>query len=191
MSLQSPRAMGRSLKARLQARPDTEHEQALIRLAVGAILFVYLLPGAFIDGQQHETDLLYLGGMLAFLAAAAGIFGSILMSPGISPTRRVLGAGIDAAATGFFMIAAGIHALPLFLVYVWITLANGFRYGQGYLLTSLGFSIFSFALVIGFSPFWRENPYVGLGLISALAVLSVYVVSLVRRMSAAVARAEA
>ena len=32
-------------------------------------------------------------------------------------------------------------ALPLFLVYVWVTLANGFRFGPRYLLISLGASL--------------------------------------------------
>jgi two-component system sensor histidine kinase RpfC len=178
--------------ARLQARPDTEHEQALIRLAVGAILFFYLLPGAFIHaGAQLETDLLYLGAMLGFLVGAAGLLVSIFVRPGISRTRRILGAAIDAGATTFFMIAADIYALPLFLIYIWITLANGFRYGAGYLLTSLGFSVASFSVVVAFSPFWRSHVDVAAGLIFGLVVLSIYVLTLVRRMSAAVARAEA
>ena len=32
----------------------------------------------------------------------------------------------------------GEHGAPLFLVYVWVTLANGFRFGPRYLLISLG-----------------------------------------------------
>ncbi len=181
-----------NLRARLKARPDTEHEQAFIRLAVGIILFFYLLPGAVIHvGEQREADLSYLGAMLAFLAAAAGLIVSILQHPGVSRTRRILGAAIDSGATTFFMIVAGVYALPLFLIYIWITLANGFRYGAGYLLTSLGFSVSSFSLVLGFSPFWRANLDIGLGLITGLVILSVYVLTLVRRMSAAVARAEA
>ena len=32
------------IQARLAARPDTEHEQAIVRLVVGAVLFLYLLP---------------------------------------------------------------------------------------------------------------------------------------------------
>jgi two-component system sensor histidine kinase RpfC len=182
----------RQIWGRLQSRPDTEHEQALIRLAVGVILFFYLLPGAFIHaGQERQADLAYLGAMLAFLAAAAALIVRIFTNPGVSRARRIFGAAIDSAATAFFMIAADIYALPLFLVYIWITLANGFRYGPGYLLTSLGLSVVSFAVVMVLSPFWRANAGVGLGLITGLVVLSVYVLTLVRRMSAAVARAEA
>ncbi len=35
------------IRARLSGRPDTEHEQAIVRLLVAVILFLYLLPQAF------------------------------------------------------------------------------------------------------------------------------------------------
>ncbi len=180
------------LRARLQNRPDTEHEQALIRLAVGTILFFYLLPGAFVDtGEQLETDLLYLGVMLSFLAAAMVIFTRILIQPGVSASRRIFGAILDAGTATFFMVVAEFQAMPLFLVYFWITLANGFRYGGSYLLASLGFSVIGFLVVLALSPFWQAYIKVGLGLLVGLIVLSVYALTLVRRMWAAVAKAEA
>ena len=33
------------MRARLAARPDTEHEQAIVRLVIGAAVLLYLLPG--------------------------------------------------------------------------------------------------------------------------------------------------
>ena len=186
------RARLRVFWARLQARPDTEHEQAFIRLAVGSVLFFYLLPGAFIHaGAERTADVAYLAAMAAFLAAAAGLIVSIVVHPGISRVRRFLGMAMDAGATSFFMIAADVRALPLFLIYVWITLANGFRYGASYLLASLGISVAGFTLVLAFNPFWHARLEVGLGLLVGLSVLAVYVLSLVRRMAAAVERAEA
>lgn len=181
-----------SLVKRLRSRPDTEHEQALIRLAVGAILFFYLLPGAFIHtGEALETDLLFIGVMLAFIAIALGLFVGIVLSPGISRSRRILGALVDSATATFFLVAADFHALPLFLVYFWITLANGFRFGAPYLLTALAFSVTGFATVLLVSPFWQSRIEVGIGLLIGLTVLSLYALTLVRRMWAAVAKAEA
>jgi two-component system sensor histidine kinase RpfC len=182
----------RFLRARLRSRPDTEHEQALIRLAVGAILFFYLLPGAFVHtGEALETDLRFLFVMLAFLVVALGIFIGIVARPGASPARRIFGALVDAAAATYFLVVADFHAMPLFLVYFWITLANGFRYGAYYLLASLAFSVIGFSTVLYLSPFWQSRMMVGLGLLIGLAVLSLYALTLVRRMWAAVAKAEA
>ena len=182
----------RALWAWLKTRPDTEHEQALIRLAVGIVLFFYLLPRAFIDsGEAREADVVYLSAMVAFLAAAVSLIVAIVLQPGVSRTRRLLGAALDAGATSFFMVAADVHALPLFLIYIWITLANGFRYGARYLLTSLLFSMLGFSAVLVLSSFWQQHLSVGLGLMIGMGVLAVYVLTLVRRMSAAVERAEA
>ena len=37
-----PGALGR-LRARLKARPDTEHEQGILRLIISSLVFLYLL----------------------------------------------------------------------------------------------------------------------------------------------------
>ena len=34
------------LRARLAARPDTEHEQGILRLVISSLVFLYLLPDA-------------------------------------------------------------------------------------------------------------------------------------------------
>ncbi|MCC6473582.1 MAG: response regulator [Burkholderiales bacterium] len=181
-----------ALRAWLKARPDSEHEQALIRLAVGAVLFFYLLPGAYFgNGDSSIPNHFYVGAMVAFIGAATALALSIALWPGVSRVRRILGAALDAAAASFFMVIADVHATPLFLVYIWITLANGMRYGPGYLLVALGFSVAGFSTVLLLSPFWREIPGVGLGLMIGMVVLDLYVLALVRRMSAAVIRAEA
>lgn len=182
----------RALVAKLRARPDSEHEQAIIRLSIGLVLFVYLLPAAFVhSGQERETDLLYIGAMVAFLAFAAAIIASIFIYPGVSRVRRVLSAVVDAGAVTFFMITAGTHAAPLFLVYVWNTLANGFRFGSAYLLNSLGLSVLGFSTVLIFSPFWSAHLDIGIGFLIGMVALALYVLTLVKRMFAAVARAEA
>ena len=64
-----------AMRARLAARPDTEHEQAIVRLMVGTVLFFYLLPEAYIY-REGELDLAhsYFAVMCLFLLCAAAIF---------------------------------------------------------------------------------------------------------------------
>jgi two-component system, sensor histidine kinase RpfC len=181
-----------ALREWARARPDTEHEQATIRLVVGVILFFYLLPRAYNHtGAERAADMVYLGAMVAFLACALVLMLGILLQPGVSRLRRLVGATLDAGTASFFMVAADVHALPLFLVYIWITLANGFRYGAAYLLIALVLSLGGFGVVLWLSPFWQQHLGIGIGLMVGMGVLAVYVLTLVRRMSAAVARAEA
>jgi two-component system sensor histidine kinase RpfC len=179
-------------RERLAARPDSEHEQAIVRIGVGAVLFLYLLPGAMIEhGPEVNNSLLYLGVMIGYLAFAVAAFAGILMKPGVSVFRRLASATIDIGVNSFFMAHLGVHAAPMFLIYVWITLANGFRFGQRYLLFALALSIAGFGVVLMVDEFWSNNLTAGLGLAVTFIALSFYVRSLVKRMFDAVARAEA
>ncbi|MCX7623157.1 MAG: ATP-binding protein, partial [Thermomicrobium sp.] len=186
------RTLAARLRARLSGRPDTEHEQAIVRLVVGGVLFFYLLPQAFErSGPAWAANYQYLLAMVAYLVLAAVIFVDILARPGISRSRRVLAAVADIGAVTYFMAQTGAHGAPLFLVYLWITLANGFRFGRRYLLVSLALSAAGFVLVLAASPFWREHLDMGVGLLIGFVAISVYVLSLVNRMFDAIARAEA
>ena len=180
------------LRARLAARPDSEHEQAIVRLVVGLVLFFYLLPRAHVTaGGALQPNELYLGVMFTYLAFAAVIVTSILIHPGISPARRLLSVFVDIGTVSFFMAQSGDHGLPLFLVYVWVTLANGFRFGPKYLVVSLVASLAGFGVVLATSPFWQQHLGSGASLAVFFVALCLYVLSLVRRMFDALARAEA
>ena len=120
-----------------------------MRLAVGAAFFLYLLPEALRDGLDAgvgATSLLL--PMFGFMVLAAAIFASIVISPGASPVRRVLGAVVDSAATSYFMVRTGVNGLPLYVVYLWIIVGNGFRYGKAYLVNTLVLSGVGFAVVL-------------------------------------------
>jgi len=173
-----------ALRARLAGRKDTEHEQAIVRLVLGALVLVYLLPGAI---REFDPVIVVMSG---YLAAAVLIFAHLLVFPGESPTRRVLAAVLDIGTTTWLMVDVGEHASPLFMLYVWITLANGFRFGQRYLLICLGLSVIGFGTVLWKSAFWQANETIGYGLMVGFVALSLYVRSLVKKLSDALARAE-
>ena len=180
------------LRERLAARPDSEHEQAIVRLLVGTVLFFYLLPHAYeLGAGELSAAALYFGVMVLFLICSALIFADTLLTNGISPTRRVLAAVLDNATVTFFMIQTGSWALPLFLIYIWVALGQGFRYGTAYLLISLVLSVASFGVVLALSEFWQDYLGAGLGLMIGMFVLTMYVRSLVTKLFDALARAEA
>jgi two-component system sensor histidine kinase RpfC len=184
-------ALGR-LRARLAGRPDTEHEQAIVRVGLGLALFLWLLPEALsVAGGEFDLGHTYVVAMFAYLAFSAAMLAAILVAPGISRVRRVVAAAGDIAAVTYFMSVSGPYCLPMFLLYVWITLANGFRFGARYLLISLAFSIVGFGYVLVSSPFWASYSGVGAGLMAGMVMLAIYVLSLVKRMNDALARAEA
>lgn len=179
-------AFWKRARARLTSRPDTEHEQAIVRVLVVAVLCAYLSPGALARGD-HAT----LGVMFAYLAVSIVLVLMIIASPAASASRRIVAAAADNGVVTWCMAFLGEHAAPLLLVYIWITLANGFRFGQRYLLLSLGFSACGFVLVLAISPFWQEHLVVGYGLLVGLVALSLYVRSLVTKLFDAIGKAEA
>ncbi|OGA70340.1 MAG: hypothetical protein A3G83_06225 [Betaproteobacteria bacterium RIFCSPLOWO2_12_FULL_68_20] len=174
------------LRARLAARPDTEHEQCILRLVIGGLLVLYLLPNA--DAPERVL-ILYVGG--AQLAIGVLIFLCAAYSTNVSPARRVLAQFADVAAITAYMALGGEWAAPLFLLYMWVTLGSGFRFGAPYLASELAMSVVGFGIAIYANDWWRSHTALGIGLLIGMFALSMYVLSLVRRLFDALARAEA
>jgi two-component system sensor histidine kinase RpfC len=187
-----PRGLFQRLRSRLSGRPDTEDKQALVRLMVGCVLFVYLLPKALTDvsSAQHGVDELFLSAMVVHLVVSTAIFGWIVAQPGVSHVRRVLGALLDTASVTFFMSQTGAYGAPLFLVFIWYTQANGVRYGPRYLWVSLALNIVGFSIVLAITPFWQQYLGPGIGMMVGMVALALYVLSLVKSLSDALNRAE-
>ena len=176
------------LRERLRARPDTEHEQVLVRVAVGFALGLYLLPEILERRAAGEPHILV---WMAFLSLSAALFVWIVASPGVSTLRRTLAAALDAATTTWCMVHFDAAAAPMILIYLWSTIGMGFRYGPRQLTISLVLCVAGFAYVLAMGEFWRERPGMGLGFMAGLIVLCLYVRKLVRQLFEALARAEA
>src|SRR5687767_12892791 len=174
------------LRARLAARPDTEHEQGILRLVISSLVFLYLLPDALL---KQDTLPLYVMGIHLLLALI--IFFRIAYSTNVSPGRRVFAQFADVAAISWYMAVFGEPAGWLLLLYIWVTLGSGFRFGARYLLSELAMSVVGFGIVLYVNDFWRAHLSLGVGLLLAMTAVNLYVLSLVRRMFDAIARAEA
>jgi two-component system, sensor histidine kinase RpfC len=174
------------LRKRLAARPDTEHEQGILRVILCALAFLYLLPSAL---AHRDAMPLYVMSVICVLALL--IFLRIAYSTNISPARRVFAQFADVAAISTCMVLFGESAAPMFLLYLWVTLGSGFRFGPRYLLSELAMSVVGFGIALYVNDFWREHTAMGVGLLVGMFAVSMYVLSLVRRMFDAVARAEA
>ncbi|TMG92930.1 MAG: hypothetical protein E6H72_05935, partial [Betaproteobacteria bacterium] len=136
------------IRARLSGRPDTEHEQALVRLLVATILFLTLLPQAF---GGREPNLPLFAAMVCYFALCGTVFGWIYLFPSASRARRVFVALLDVGTNTAFMYLLGESGASLYMFYLLVIFGHGFRYGKAYLYNSLVLSIVGFALVLTFS----------------------------------------
>lgn len=163
-------------------RPDLEHQQALLRLAVGTVVFWYLLYTMLFDGVLSRSDIyvLFISGI--FFTAAFSILAWLSFDRGVSVSRRVLGILADTGATTAALYFHGVLGIPLFILYLWISFGNGFRYGQKYLALSATLGLLGFSLVTFSSDQPEMNNYVTFGLFIGLIVLPLYVASLLTQL---------
>jgi len=183
------RALLHSMRGKIASRPDTEHEQAFVRVLVAAVLGLYLIDiPDLARGAVLRIDVLVY---LVYFVLSASVLVSALLSDRVSQFRRFVGMAADVGMVTWAMSFFEERALALFLVYVWVTLANGFRFGPRHLLLSLALSVAGFSTVLATSTFWQTHLGEGVGLLLGLLALSLYVLSLVKRMFDALSRAEA
>ncbi|TVO77631.1 ATP-binding protein [Sedimenticola selenatireducens] len=175
----------------LRSRPDSEHEQAAVRIIIQVVLFVYVLasgPSAnAVDGDWYFI----LTFISLFIILSSTLFIAILIWPDKSPLRRVIGIFADVSAFSFGLALTGELGAPWYAVYLWITFGNGFRYGEKYLLLSGILSVIGFSTVILVTPYWQQNLPLGIGLLISLIILPGYAAKLTKRIHFERRRAEA
>lgn len=179
------------LRRRLVARPDSEHEQAAVRVVIVALLFLYVVVHAHEEapGDEHALMLVAIGS--GYLAISLVILAAIIARPAPSPARRIVAMITDFSALSGFMHAGGEATAPFYAVYLWITLGNGFRYGLPYLAASVAAAAVGFSAVIVTTDFWLQEWPLALGLLAALVILPGYAATLIRKLTEAKAQAEA
>ncbi len=179
-----------NLRARLSAREDSEHEQALLRvIIVGLVLTVMaVFHITRHDWTENSTQIVLI--LVGFLAISLAIFTAICLFPKPSIPRRLVGMVADVAGCTWFMWVSGEYGFFVIGIFLFITFGNGFRYGRKFLFGCQALSIAGLTSVLLFVPYWIERSIAGIGLLIALVVLPLYVSTLLKRIQEARARAE-
>ena len=186
-------AQGQFRQAReiLSRRPDSEHEQALIRVVITALLFFYLYLSLSRDGyvDPGEVSVLWVCGLYHIFSL--GLFVSITLCPAEkSVFRRCLGLAGDLCLAAYGISMVGDTAGPLYVALLWVIFGNGFRYGRIYLYAASAVGTISFGVAIYLNAYWRSHLILAIGLQLGLIVLPLYISSLLKKLSAAGQRAE-
>jgi two-component system sensor histidine kinase RpfC len=179
------------LAQRLSNRPDSEHQQAIIRLVMLAVIGAYLqgvVTGRPGIAQPLRLSMMFLA--VEFVVALA-ILGWIVARPGMSAPRRVLGMIADYSLMGVGMVLLGELLAPLYVVLMWVTVGNGLRYGPRFLYAAIALAATTFVVVILKTPYWQANPWLAWGLLIGLVVVPLYLSSLLRALVQATEAAKA
>lgn len=170
------------IKTRLSNRSDTEHETAIIRLVVGTAAGVTLLVH-WQDIVERGDHVALICGLIAFYFVAIGILAHICAYPEQSPRRRYLGIIADISfVTVTLLVGQTSSTQGLVSIYLWITLANGLRFGPRYLLFALALSVGGFIGAMIHNPFWDTHIWLGFELLLGQILVSIYAWMLVRKL---------
>jgi two-component system sensor histidine kinase RpfC len=180
----------RLLARRLRNRDDTEHEQALLRLVIGSLIFAYFFSPIFISGVPYPNNLrnAQVGSGL-FLGLSLCLALWIAVVPGRSVLRRVVGLTTDITGASLSLYFGGELGTPILVVYLWVSMGYGFRYGDRYLLLATLMSLTGFALVYRYSDYWSSHVTLSISIFILLLLLPLYMAILLRKLQDAVTRA--
>jgi diguanylate cyclase (GGDEF)-like protein len=182
------RGLFASLREKLAERPDTEHQAAIIRLAIAVISGSYLAVAVNMNGLDGAAMFHVMALLLVVIPYSIGILIRILIYPQVSVTRRVLSMFMDIGATTYALYFLGEISTPVYGLYLFNACGNGFRFGTRYLYASSVLSIVGFTFVLTASDYWASHLTLGVGLLIVLFVIPMYFASLVRQLHAASAR---
>jgi two-component system sensor histidine kinase RpfC len=176
------------LTSRLSNRPDSEHRQVLVRIAITALFCGYL---GWQVGTQGSGSSLYMTWLILIgeLLISFGLLAAILVNPGQSHVRRWIGMLADYCAIGAVMYMQGETASPLYSVYLWVTIGNGLRYGTRYLYSATALASVSFLGVVLLTPYWKSSEFLSWGLLAGLVAIPLYFAALLKALTHAVEEA--
>ena len=167
-----------------------EREQSVLRLALGVLVIPYILLVGNIGGIPTETIHVATEYMFAnlFVSMLLGVF--VWREIINKVVRRLIGMILDIACVTVIMYYLADYGAPLFTIYLFVTIGNGFRYGVKYMAVCALLSIICFSYLSVISAFWQELYLVVISGISVLTVVPAYVAVLLNRLTMEKERAE-
>jgi len=175
---------------RLGQRKDSEHAQALVRIALISIILSYVfLPGprATLPLRQYmEVVAVVSSGLVLSFAVLIWL----LWRPERSDVRRIIGMIADYGLIACAMVGMGEPLAWMYVVVMWVTVGNGLRYGTGYLYLAVAMGVLSFGTTVLITPYWRENIRLGVGLVIGLLAVPLYLSGLLRQLTSATKEAQ-
>ncbi len=176
---------------RLGWRGTGEQEQAALRLLLPIACIGFLLVYRPAEGSPHLVRWYIVMTLIpVFLAVSAGFLISTLRNPAPSGVRRVATICLDIGAVSYGFYMTGGLSAPWYGIYLWVTLGNGFRYGESYLYLSGALSLVGFTAAVTHSEYWADKEALAIGLGVTLLVIPAYSALLIRRLNEAKRQAD-
>lgn len=168
--------------ARLSGRPDSEHGQAIVRLALLFVVLLYLL-WSDLSGRTPPAFVPVMTMVVVGFTIGAALIAAILVRPARSHPRRVVGMLADYGLMGAAMSVMGGPLAWVYVLIMWVTVGNGLRYGHRYLHAAVVMAVLSFSSAVAFNGYWHDNLPLAVGLLVGLVAIPMYLSGLLRRLT--------
>lgn len=171
-----------------------ETAQGIIRLCIAPIVAIYIaaiVSGAidvdltFPEDHQSLAKLrenlhLLIYFTMAQAIIAAGILAWILKSPQANVPRRIFAIANDYITLTLILALGGRPMAPMFVVLMWLTIGNGLRYGQGYLVGGAFASVLAVLVTVTTNSYWRAQPFIATSFILVAILVPAYIYIMLR-----------
>jgi len=164
---------------------ESERQQATVRILFAVFLSVFAYT-IYMSGKFDDISDYFIYCFSTYLLASIAILVSIIFFPSFRGVSRKIGIATDLSFITFSMLFGGAVAAFIYGGYLWVTIANGLRFGVRYLRVAHKASMACFSVVLLLSPYWQENIVLGLGLWMWLLLLPIYVSKLLHILENAV-----
>ena len=178
-------------RSRLANRPDSEHEQAIVRVCMLLLLLFYLLLAREVRPEMTDAIRVSLQYLSIEYVCAFGICLWVLIAPGISHPRRALGMVMDYSLMGVGLYLLDEISAPLYVILLWVTIGNGIRFGHKYLYAAILLATSTFLLATYHAPFWGQHDWLVGALAVGLIAIPLYPSSLLKALVRATEAAKA
>lgn len=171
----------KSVRKRIsQVKDSAEFQSGLVRLAIWVFAATYVGLSSMADFYLVDVDH-YVILFSVYLVLFLGIFTSVLIRP-VWVARQYVALVVDITATSFAIFLTGHATSPFFILYFWLFLSYGTRFGKRHLLAASIISTLAYMVTVeamnGWEKYGFEVSFVWLSLI----LLPLYQLSLLRRL---------
>ncbi|RMG38776.1 MAG: response regulator [Gammaproteobacteria bacterium] len=166
---------------RPEVSDSPEFQSAVIRLMAWLLMMTYLAAAAM-HGVYH-FDWRWFGLLFGVhFVWYSSLLLHVVSNPRVLPGRTYLGMVADISGNAFAIYLAGNAVTPFVLIFVWIFLSQGTRYGSRNLAIAAVLSVFSYAVDATALGGWRKQPFEVGFILFFLIILPLYHYALLRRL---------
>lgn len=166
-----------------EVKENPEFQSGLVRLGIWLFAVTYVGLSSMTDVYQVDAAhyvILFSVYLVLFLA----IFTSVLFRPEWV-ARQFVSLVVDITATSFAIFLTGHATSPFFILYFWLFLSYGTRYGTRHLIAASLISAVAYLVTVEVIDGWGESGFEVSFVLLSLILLPLYQLSLLRRLQQA------